>query len=57
MYKLENIPEYVEDPMIREIRTEKGRQLKKEEEDKIARTHFEKVFNAKFIFYLDFIKF
>jgi len=50
MYKLENISEYVEDPIIREIRIEKGRQLKKEEEDKIARTHFEKVFNAIFIF-------
>lgn len=43
VYKLENIPEFVEDPMIRDIRIEKERQLKKEEEDKIARKLFEKV--------------
>lgn len=43
IFRLDNIPEYVEDTMIRDIRIEKERQLKKEEEDKILKRHFEKV--------------
>lgn len=43
MYKLENIPEFIEDPFIRDRRIEKEKQLKKEEDDKTARRNFEKV--------------
>ena len=43
-FKLDNMPEFVEDPTIRDIRFEKERQMKKEEEDKMARRLFEKVF-------------
>lgn len=43
-FKLDNMPEFVEDPTIRDIRLEKERQMKKEEEDKMARRLFEKVF-------------
>lgn len=38
----------MEDPFIREIRLEKERQIKKEEDDKIARRIFEKVILSKF---------
>jgi len=44
-YKLENIQEYFEDPFIREIRLEKEKQIKKEEDEKIVRRQLEKVKN------------
>lgn len=42
-YKLENVHEFVEDPEIKEVRLEKERQIKKEEDEKIAKKLFEKV--------------
>ncbi len=44
VYKLENVPEFIEDIMIRDIRLEKEKQWKKEEEDRIVRRNLEKVF-------------
>jgi hypothetical protein len=46
-YKLDNVQEYTEDPLIREVRLEKERQVKKEEDEKIAKKLLEKVNKIK----------
>lgn len=59
-YKLDNVHEFIEDPLIKEVRLEKERQVKKEEEEKVAKKILEKViynhsqFNNDF--FIEFIK-
>jgi hypothetical protein len=58
---LENIQDFFEDSLIREIRQEKEKQIKKEEDDRVARIQYEKVLfdihYKKISFYLFFTKF
>jgi len=56
-YKLSNIEEFPEDTLIRDVRMEKERQLKKEEEEKKMKRIQEKVYNLlNYKILLEYIK-